>query len=131
MRGVEILNMKPIVLTMSGLVIAISVFFMIGMVEAINKTRGYAEWDLLAYTYAGVALLALAATVIWRALVMRTPVWEVAVQYAVSGGLLAWAMLWHALESQAQIIAYIHLAVAGVLCLWNLYTVYRSKHGYQ
>lgn len=117
---------------MSALVIVIGIYLLVLVIEVMSMPTATAEWEIATYyPFTGGGLLTLAATVIWRTLAARALVWEAAIQYAISGGLLAWAMLWHAFESQALVLAQIHLAVTGLFCLWNLYSIYHYKYRLQ
>ena len=76
---------------MSGFVVAVGSFLMIGMLGVMSRSPN-AEWDIIALATTGLGLLALAFTLIWRTRAIQMAWWEVAeaaIQYAVSGGLLA------------------------------------------
>ena len=92
-----------------------------------GMSRGNAEWDIIAFAGTGVALLALACTIIWRTLAARTAVWEAVAQYAVSGGLLAKAALRHGFYGESVMYSQAHLIVSALFCVWNLVCIYRAR----
>ena len=57
---------RIIVYSISGFVVAIGILLTLLMFEAMRMTRGNAEWDITVFAGTGVALLALAGTIIWR-----------------------------------------------------------------
>ena len=128
-RNLTIARVKRILVhSMSGFVITISVVLMMAMLGGMSK--GNAEWDVIAFAGTGVGLLGLAFTVIWRTRTTRMAWWEVAeaaIQYAVSGCLLAWAALNHGFYGVSVAYSQAHLIISTLFCAWNLFWVYRAK----
>ena len=121
---------RIIVYSISGFVVAIGILLTLLMFEAMRMTRGNAEWDITVFAGTGVALLALAGTIIWRTQATHMAWWEVAeaaIQYALSGGLLAWAALNHLFYAVSVAYSQAHLVVSALFCAWNLLWVYRAR----
>ena len=126
MGGHAITRMKRVIVhCMSGFVVLIGLLLMVVVMGAMSG--GQAAWDITAVVGTGVALLVLAGTVIWRTTSTHMAWWEVAeaaIQYAFSGGLLAWSMLNHGFYDVSVAYSQAHLIISALFCAWNLLRVY-------